>query len=151
MKPHGPVQFGNFIAAMIFCAAWLLCGGCTSSQPAAGNGANPTTAPTGSAAVVAMNFHSFEPKSITIRSGQTVEWKNKSLVWHTVTADPKLAKRSEDVALPHGVEPFDSGKVGLGGTYRHAFTAPGTYRAVRDQAVPRPSRIDWPTHSLMSA
>src|SRR5881227_3494291 len=106
MTSRGSLQFRNLIVSIIFCTPWIFCG-CNSSNPATGNAANSTTTSSGSAAVVAMNFHSFDPNSVTIRSGQTVEWKNKSLIWHTVTADPKLAKRSEDVALPQGVEPFD--------------------------------------------
>jgi plastocyanin len=80
------------------------------------------------AAVVVMHLHSFEPKTVTINSGQTVRWENKSFIWHTVTADPALAKKPEDVALPPGAEPFNSGEVKAGGSYQHTFTAPGTYR-----------------------
>jgi plastocyanin len=80
------------------------------------------------AAVVELHFHSFEPKSVTIHSGEAVLWRNSSPIWHTVTADPKLAEEPQDVALPPGVEPFDSGRVEAGTAYEHIFTVPGTYR-----------------------
>ena len=81
------------------------------------------------AAVVKMHFHSFDPKTVTINAGQTVRWENKAfLVWHTVTADPALAKKAQDVALPPGAQPFNSGKIKSGGSYEHTFTVPGTYR-----------------------
>ena len=84
---------------------------------------------TGSAAaVVEMHFHSFEPAQVTIRAGEEVLWRNTSIIWHTVTADPSLAKKPEDVALPPGAKPFDSGKVPAGNSYRQTFTTPGTYR-----------------------
>ena len=103
--------------------AWLavfVCG-------CANSGSHPGDGPP-AAAVVAMNFHSFDPKTVTINRGETVRWENKSLIWHTVTADPALAKKPEDVALPQGGEAFDSGKVEVGGGYQHTFTVPGTYR-----------------------
>lgn len=99
----------------------VLCGGgCAHSKP---HGPDQP-----SAAVVQMHFHSFEPKSVTIHAGEAVLWKNTSLIWHTVTADPADAKRPEDVSLPAGAQAFDSGKVPAGDTYRQLFTVPGTYR-----------------------
>lgn len=81
------------------------------------------------AATVEMHFHSFEPKSVSIKVGEAVLWRNTTpLVWHTVTVDPKLAEDPKDVALPDGAAPFDSGKVASGTTCEHVFTLPGTYR-----------------------
>lgn len=70
----------------------------------------------------------FKPKQVTIHVGQAVEWRNDSVLVHTVTADPEIAARAADVALPDGAEPFDSGNVKPKGTFRHTFTTPGTYR-----------------------
>jgi plastocyanin len=70
----------------------------------------------------------FSPETVTIPAGGTVEWRNTSIVTHTVTADPALAKDSRNVRLPEGVEPFDSGDVPPGEIYRHTFEAPGEYR-----------------------
>ena len=78
--------------------------------------------------LVFLQFHTFEPKTLTIHAGETLEWRNTSFIWHTVTADPHLAQRPQDVLLPPGALPFDSGKLDPKGTFRHTFTVPGTYR-----------------------
>ena len=83
------------------------------------------------AAIVEMHFHSFEPKSVIVNAGEAVLWRNTTpLVWHTATFDPGMAEKSENVQLPAGAKPFDSGKVASGGTYEHVFTTPGTYKYV---------------------
>jgi plastocyanin len=97
-----------------------LAGACTAHRPVQA-GSSPS-------AIVEMHFHSFQPQVVTIRAGQTVLWKNTSLIWHTATADPRQAKRPEDVSLPEGAEAFDSGKVVAGDSFSHTFTVPGTYR-----------------------
>jgi len=99
-----------------------VCGGCASAPQSIAGQPAP-------AAVVEMHFHSFAPESVTIKSGQAVLWRNTTpVIYHTVTADPKLAQKPEDVALPTGVAPFDSGKVSSGDSFEHVFTVPGTYR-----------------------
>ena len=95
--------------------------GCASSAWKPADGPKPD-------AVVAMHFHDFEPKTITIKSGGTVRWENKTIIGHTITDDPSKAKKAEDAALPHGAEAFDLGEVGGGGAVQHTFTVPGTYR-----------------------
>lgn len=70
----------------------------------------------------------FTPEDLTIVAGQTVEWRNTSIIDHTVTADPSLAKNPANVALPQGAEPSNSGDIDPGGVYRRTFTVPGTYR-----------------------
>lgn len=83
----------------------------------------------GPAAVVDMTFGlKFAPAEVRIRAGQSVEWRNKSFLTHTVTFDPAQAQDPSRVSLPQGVEPFDSGEVAPGATWRHTFTRPGTYR-----------------------
>lgn len=83
------------------------------------------------AAVVDMTFGlKFEPAEVRIRAGETVEWRNKAFFAHTVTFDPAQAQDPSQVSLPAGVAPFDSGKIGGGGTWRRRFTTPGTYRYV---------------------
>lgn len=79
-------------------------------------------------AVVNMGFMVFQPSSVTIRRGDTVEWRNTSLVTHTVTGDPRKPDRPGLVSLPSGAAPFDSGSLKAGKTFRHTFTVPGTYR-----------------------
>ncbi len=69
----------------------------------------------------------FSPANITIQAGDTVEWRNRSLFTHTVTADKSLAKNPEHVVLPVGAEPFDSGDIPAGEVFRHTFAVAGEY------------------------
>ncbi len=62
-----------------------------------------------------MNY-AFGPKSLTIKAGTTVTWKNLDQFAHEVksaTGDPGTA--------------FDLGSQSGGATVTHTFTAPGTY------------------------
>ena len=79
------------------------------------------------AAVVDMGFMSFKPATVTIRRGETVEWRNTSLITHTVTDDPKQAKKARDALLPQGASTVDSGDIAAGQAYLHTFSVPGTY------------------------
>lgn len=69
----------------------------------------------------------FEPAQITIRAGETVQWRNDSSHPHTVTADPGRAANPAHVVLPESAEPFDSGEIAPGATFSHTFDVPGTY------------------------
>jgi len=85
----------------------------------------------GPAVVVDMTFGlKFEPETVRIKVGQTIEWRNKAFFAHTVTFDPAQADDPSHVSLPAGVEPFDSGKIGGGKSWRHTFTVPGTYHYI---------------------
>jgi|688.fasta_scaffold168848_2 plastocyanin len=72
----------------------------------------------------------FLPASITIASGDTVKWTNPAVVLHSVTFDPAAAVKPENVALPPGVKPFDSGDMGQDATFSHTFTEKGTYKYI---------------------
>ena len=74
--------------------------------------------------------HTFSPREITIRSGETVTWKNTSKDVHTVTADPARASKKEHISLPVGAKPFHSGEIAPGKTWSMSFSIPGTYRYV---------------------
>lgn len=80
------------------------------------------------AATVEMREFRFHPETLRINAGDTVEWRNKSYFTHTVTADP--ARNAEDISLPPGAAPFESGRIPPGQVYRHTFTDPGTYRYI---------------------
>jgi plastocyanin len=80
------------------------------------------------AAAVTMGFESFSPDTVTVRSGDTVEWQNTSPITHTVTDDPKRAATARDSSLPPGGQAFDSGDIPAGQVYLHTFTKPGIYR-----------------------
>jgi plastocyanin len=80
----------------------------------------------GVAVVDMTNTFSFVPETLRVPVGTTVEWRNRSIAKHDVTADPA---RSKAVSLPAGATPFASGDVQPGGVYRAAaFIVPGTYR-----------------------
>ncbi len=81
------------------------------------------------AAVVRMSDTlKFTPKSVRIRVGDSIEWRNSSLLVHTVTADPDLAALPSSAHLPAGAKPFNSGNLEPGGVFRHRFVKPGTYK-----------------------
>jgi plastocyanin len=95
--------------------------GTNSSQaPSAQQGRAGTT--------VNMAEDAYVPRTITVRVGETVEWKNTSSKPHTVTIDPDKATNRADVALPANAPRVDSGYVPVGGTYRYTFKVPGTYK-----------------------
>jgi plastocyanin len=72
----------------------------------------------------------FAPTEITIKAGDTVEWRNIGSIPHTVTADPRLAPGLRNVELPDGAEAFDSGWVTAGQSFRYTFGEPGVYRYI---------------------
>lgn len=102
--------------------AALMLGGCGLTGPAHGP-RSPQAA-----TAVTMGFESYSPAQVTIRSGDTVEWQNTSLITHTVTGDPKLAAKAGDPSLPSGALAFNSGDIPPGQVYFHTFMVPGTYR-----------------------
>ena len=63
---------------------------------------------------VAIRDFKFEPATVTVHEGDTVEWKNADNVAHTATAD--------------GQKPaFDSGSLSTGATSRYVAGTKGTY------------------------
>lgn len=77
----------------------------------------------------------FEPADLTISAGETVTWGFAS-AGHNVSCRPE---DHPDVVLPDNAEPFSSygpdespsgSLVPRGGTYRHTFDVPGTFRYV---------------------
>ena len=110
------------VRAAVLTLAALVLGGCGLTGPAHGP-PSPKAA-----AAVTMGFESYSPATVTVRSGDTVEWQNTSLITHTVTDDPKRAEKAGDSSLPSGAQTFDSGDIPAGQVYLHTFMAPGTYR-----------------------
>ena len=71
---------------------------------------------------------SFQPVRITIKAGETVEWKNTGKELHHVTTDPDAALKKDDVSNPAGAKPFDSGFLKPGESFSQTFAVPGVYR-----------------------
>ncbi len=71
----------------------------------------------------------FKPAKLTVRVGDTVEWRNVSSFGHTVTADAARAMYASNVALPEGVKPFNFSVRGAQ-SVRYRFDKPGLYRYV---------------------
>jgi plastocyanin len=81
------------------------------------------------AAVVRMTDNlRFDPATVTIQSGQTVQWINDARQAHTVIDDPAVAVNKADAQLPPGAPAFNSDKIEPGRSYVYTFTVPGTYR-----------------------
>ena len=100
-----------------------LLAGCGLSGPA-----NTTAPAPGTDAVVEMTTSlQFQPAALTIPAGSTVEFRNGSLLHHTVSGNPATAEFPSDVQLPPGAAPFEA-DLEAGAIYRHTFTTPGTYR-----------------------
>ena len=116
-------MINRLLAALtVFGIAFALVG-CTHAKNEKYTGPEPS-------AIVKMQFHTFQPPQVTIQAGQTVMWNNTSLIWHTVTFDPSKAKEPSHVAMPKGVEPFDSGKMEPGRKFHYTFTVPGIYHYI---------------------
>jgi plastocyanin len=99
----------------------LVLAGCGLSGPAHG----PESPNAG--ATVTMGFGSFEPETVHVKAGQTVEFRNTAVITHSVTDDAKLAEDAKDAAQPAGATPFNSGDISPGQIFTQTFTQPGTY------------------------
>jgi plastocyanin len=115
LPPVSPFRAVRFVLPALFLA------GCGLSGPAHGP-ASPNAG-----ATVSMGFGSFEPASIEIKAGQSVEFRNTAVITHSVTDDPKLAEDAKDASEPAGAVPFNSGDIAPGQVFTQTFTKPGTY------------------------
>ncbi len=70
----------------------------------------------------------FEPAILTVPVGSTVEWRNTSIVGHSVSGNPATAEHPADVTIPAGAAGFEMKDLPAGQIYRHTFTVPGTYK-----------------------
>jgi plastocyanin len=76
----------------------------------AGGGAGSSAA-TGGNSVAIVDF-AFNPTSVTVKAGTTVNWMNNGSTTHTVTADDGS---------------FDSGNLNGGASFSHTFASAGTF------------------------
>lgn len=88
--------------------------GCTAGTGGTSSNDQPHTggAPASGVPVTIQNF-AFNPRSITVKVGDTVTWTNKDSTTHTVTGTG-----------------FVSGELAPGETYSHRFNAAGTYQYI---------------------
>ena len=68
---------------------------------------------------VTIRDYKFEPETVTVHEGDTVEWKNVDNVAHTATADGQAQKPA-----------FDSGSISTGAAWRYAAATKGTYNYI---------------------
>lgn len=87
-------------------------GSCQKASDMNDPGGDPGGTPGPGASEVFIQGFAFNPSSITVAANTTVTWTNKDAVSHTVTSNSGL---------------FDSGLIGMNGTYSFKFTAAGTY------------------------
>ena len=76
-------------------------------------GTEGDAAKSGAIVKVSMRNMQFSPKTLRVKKGTVVEWKNDDIVPHTVTSAS-----------------FDSGSLGPGKSWRHMFTEAGQVRYV---------------------
>lgn len=115
--PSNPSRCGLHLAILLFIAIGLLNG--------------PADAQTNSEpdAVVGMtNTLEFTPDTVRVQVGETVLWKNDSVIVHTVTADDEEATMDKSLRLPEGAAPFNSGDLEPEETFEYTFEVPGRYR-----------------------
>jgi len=72
----------------------------------------------------------FQPARLSIKVGETVEWKNVGNSVHHASSDPSTAVNPGEVSNPPGAKPFDSGFLQPGQSYTYTFTVPGTYKYI---------------------
>ena len=72
----------------------------------------------------------FQPAELTIKVGETVEWKNLGNSVHHASSDPSSAINPSDVSNPPGAKPFDSGFLQPGESFSYTFTVPGKYKYI---------------------
>src|SRR5207244_9338167 len=101
--------------------ALVACGGSTSSG---GTGSTST----GGSTIQMTNDNKFVPDSLTVAKGTTVTFDNVSAVQHTVTLDASKVADKNDVSLPAGAAPSDSGFIDPKKQYTLKFDVPGTYK-----------------------
>jgi plastocyanin len=110
------------IAALgVAVAALVACGGSTSS-----GGSGSTSG--GGNTVQMTNDNKFNPATLTVAKGTTVTWDNVSAVQHTVTLDPSKVSDKNNVSLPPGAQPSDSGFIDPKKKYELKFDVAGTYK-----------------------
>ena len=97
-----------------------------------GSGVRAQSASAGTTTVIHMTTaKQFNPKTITVTVGDTVEWVNDDGGnLHNATTDKNATDIPKAIQMPKGAKAFNSGLMTPGKHYRYRFTVPGTYRYV---------------------
>jgi plastocyanin len=72
----------------------------------------------------------FQPSALTVKVGDTVEWKNVGTTVHHASTDSSSAINPADVSKPSSAKPFDSGFLQPGQSFTYTFTVPGKYKYI---------------------
>ena len=117
MSTYSPVTRSTIATVFLSLAALLLlaCSVNTSPVLAAEKDRAQVATPAASQArvhTIAISGFKFLPDTLTVKTGETVEWKNEDAVVHTATADDKT---------------FDSGNIAPGKSWTFVAGKPGTY------------------------
>ncbi len=109
----------RLIVSLLACAAIAGCGSSSSSKSkststSSGQPAASSSSSSGTVTVKAANF-AFDPKSVTVKKGQTVKWVNEDSAPHNVTSDDGTLK-SKDFSQ--------------GGSFTYKATKAGTFNYV---------------------
>jgi len=121
MSAYLPVTRSTIATVFLSLAALLLvpCSGNTHPVLAAENGrAQAASSPAASQArihTISISGFKFVPDTLTVKTGETIEWKNEDTVVHTATADDKT---------------FDSGNIAPGKSWTFVAGKPGTYNYI---------------------
>ncbi len=130
MKSLARIIAAIFVLQAIF---WIALALWLNLRPQVTQNAQQTERATGAGTIIAVEMNDklrFVPTEITIKAGDTVEWRNIGSIPHTVTADSGRAPSSRNIELPAGAETFDSGWVMGGQWFRYTFREPGVYRYI---------------------
>ena len=114
------------LIAAVFSITIAGCDGNDSNNDSAPSTETPTSDPNLVTVEMTDQFR-FSPAAVTIKTGQTVRWTNTSNEQHTATGDPSI---EDEVSIPEGAEPFNSGLLSPGQQFSHTFTTPGTYHYI---------------------
>lgn len=102
----------TFLLVLILVLAAGVFGGCSNTSPTNSNSTTAVTPSDSSNLILIENFK-FSPETLTIKTGDTVEWKNNDSTIHTIVFDN-----------------LKSDSINQGGTYTHTFDTAGTFNYI---------------------
>jgi plastocyanin len=113
---HGEWRLATVALVLLAALALIGAAGFLPHSTDAGRPENSGNSSAKIATVVIRGFK-FRPATLTVRAGETVEWKNEDIVPHTATADAEVAHKAI----------FDSGTIGTGEAWRYVARKKRTY------------------------